>query len=392
MTDLLIGSSIAQIEDALEREISFALKRRLPPAATPAALRNLASYSTGSPLRRDLDLVFVTSLGRLFYWSQVSIAADDGTTVIKPADATTGRWIRAESSLLYIGVPTTTITDGILADVVLHIGDFDEQVLKSRIFGKAPCVAIHFDEETTKALSQIPGALYDYRVKFEIWSVSRNFRDRNEANTGSSLPGEFAQDPGVMRIHGAVKQFLAGSNLGIDSITHTEVLRGSLERSDLAERVHVMALEIEVRGSLHNADAPSELVELSRIDAQRYISQVPAGEDLQLDNCVTAGLTVPLGLGLAKVVAAGTATIDDAPVAAIATAHTFSASATTYRDLSPLGAWTFVEVPNGEEVPETAAGSLRVGVTVTDAAGVAADELLCSVFVPSEDPDQIDVS
>lgn len=401
MPNLLIDESIAQIEDALLREISFALRAGLPAAATPAALRIRPSLEEGSPTFTDLDLVYVTSLERRFYWWQASTAADNGTTVLAPADAgTTGRWLLVTSTLSFDGVPLAEIETGLLQHVVLYNGDFSFEDLKEKIYGLAPCVAIHFDGEVHKAISQVPGALYDYRVRFEVWSVARDYRDRFEAALGSPLAAELADgDVGAMRIHGKVKKFLAGSDLGLggtsetnmSGISHTEILGGRLDYSDLKERVFVMALEIEVRGSLANPDADSERGAVTRIDAQRMQSSLAPGEVLDLETCVTGGLGVPVGLGFAKTVAAGTATIGGVDVVVSAAAKTFTASTNTYRDLAPDGTWTFVEVADGQEIPDPAAGSLRVGMTVTDAAGVIWDAYVASTYIPSETPDQIDL-
>lgn len=401
MPELKIDQSLAQIEDALLRMINFALRKGLPDAADPAELRARPSITGGSPERFDLDMVRVVSLGKRFYWWQFSTAADNGTTVIKPNDAgATGRWLIVESPLRYAGVLLPDITDGILQAVILHNGDFDEKVLKERIFSRAPCVAIHFDQEKHKAKSQVPGALYDYRVSFEIWSVARCYRDRFEAAIGSPIPAELAADPGVMRIHGMVKKLLAGTTLGLEGtsstdysgISHTEIGDGRLERAELAERTFVMSLGLEVRGSLANPDEPFELVAVERIDIQRTQSSVGPTGELDVNNCVTLGLDVPLGIGFAKTIAAGTALIDGVLATAIGTLKTFTASVRTFRDLAPDGTWTFVEAPDdGSDAPAVTAGSMRIGVTTTDAAGVIWDQFIASTYIPSGDPDQIEV-
>lgn len=401
MAELLFDESIAQIENALMREIGFALRRGLPAAATPAALQARPSREAGTPTLTDLDLVYVTSLERRFYWWQASTAAHNGTTVIAPIDAgATGRWLLVVSSLLFEGVPLAEIEDGIIENVIIYDGDFSFPDLQAKIYGKAPCVAIHFDTEAHKAISQVPGSLYDYRVKFEIWSVARDYRDRFEASIGSPLAAELADgDVGVMRIHGKVKKFLAGSDLGLggtsetdmSGVSHTEIGDGRLDYSDLANRVFVMALGIEVRGSLANPDASAELREITRIDVQRAQSGVGPDGELSITTCITAGLSVPLGVGFAKTIEAGTVLIEGVELAVDAFAHTFTASMNTYRDLKPDGTWDLVEVVEGQAIPEPGAGYLRVGMTVTDSAGVIWDQLLASSYIPSESPDQIEV-
>lgn len=403
MSELKIDESIAQIEDALLREISFAMRRGIPPAATPAALRLQPAFEAGSPTRADLDLVYVTSLARRFYWWQASTADDDDETVIKPLDAgPTGRWLIVSSTLRFNGVPLAEIEDGVLREVILYEGDFSWADLNAKIFGRAPCVAIHFDTESHKAKSLVRGALYDYRVKFEIWSVAKNYRDRFEASIGSEFADELADDPGALRIHGRVKKFLAGSDLGLggdpdsgsldySGVDSTEILDGRLDYSDLKDRVFVMALNIEVRGSLANPDAALELRTITRIDAQREQSSVGPTGKLDLLNCVTSGLEVQLGMGFAKTIAAGFAKIDGTEIAVDAFMHTFTASTVTYRDLAMDGTWTFVEVKPGYDTPEPAEGMLRIAATTTDSAGIVGDAFLASSYIPSETPDQIEV-
>jgi phage gp37-like protein len=132
------------------------------------------------------------------------------------------------------------LPSGYLKVVVLHNGDFSDDVLRARIYGQAPCVAIHFAGEEHTPLSQIPGALYGYTVRLELWSVSRNYREGPEAAIGSPIPTEASRDPSVVKIHGALKKLLAGQDLGQPGI--------------------------EVRGSIHNADALAELTRPSDID------------------------------------------------------------------------------------------------------------------------------
>lgn len=403
MSELLFEDSLAQIEIALVMEISFALRRNsLPPAATLtlAALRQAPTNEGGSPRRTNLDMVYVAELSSRFYWWQFSTAADDGATVIKPSDGmANGRWLIVSSSLKYKGVPLAQITDGVFKEVILHNGDFNFKTLKERVYGRAPCCAIHFAGEKYKAKSQIPGALYDNRVNFEIWAVSRNERDRFEAAVGSPVAAEFAEDPGVMRLYGKLKAFLAGSNLGLggtsptdySGIANVEVTEGDLDYSDLEERVFVMSLHIEVRGSLANPDQAAELEQLARIDAQRNQASVGQSGRFDLTNCITSGLDMPSGIGFSKVIAGGTAVIAGVTVTAAPFTRTFTDSVRTYRDLKPDGTWAFVELAAGQDDPPVTAGALRVGLTVTDAAGVIWDTFVASSYVPSETPDQIEV-
>jgi phage gp37-like protein len=384
---LLIDQSLAQLEQTLLDVLTLGLKVRRLTVSDAVALRALHSRGASPTAAFTLDdLAYVTAAGNVYRWAPFSADVDDGDFVIAPNDAgPAGRWLKAVSGVTLDGVNIAALPAGELKQVVLHNGDFDDDALQARIYGQAPCVAIHFAGEKHSPLSQIPGALYDYRVRFELWSVSRNYRDRFEAAIGSPIPAEAAEDPGVMKVHGAVKKLLAGrtgEELGNTSIKSIEIEDGQLEEARDVERLFVMSLQIEVRGSIHNADAPAELFKPTEVDVQRDRVAAPAPGRFELMNCVTAGLDVPLGLGFASQVAAGAALINGVAATAAATPHTFAASSDTYRDLSPTGAWTFTSLPSGAAVGAPAPGSLRVGCTSTDAAGIAADRFLCSVKVP----------
>lgn len=401
--DLTMDAALQQVLGALEREVTYALRRNaLPAQATPAALRAQPSLMNGSPTRTQLDMVYVTSLGLRFYWDQFSTATDDGATVVTPLDAgPTGRWILVPSAERLLGVPVPQLADGLVREVVLHVGDFDDQVLKDRIYGKAPCYAIHFADEKWTAKSSTAGALYDYRVRVEVWSVSRNYRNDSAAALGSPIPSEASDDPGALLLMGKVRAFLVDTAtdtanegcIGINSVKEIEVLDGTTERSSLAERVFVMAQSFEVRGHVHNVDVSDQLIAVDSVYAQRAIAQAPVGGvDIDLENMITSGCSVPLfTMSLTVTIAAGTAVVGGIDVAVSAYSTTFSAESTIYRDLTPSGTWVFTEVPDGEDVPAPASEDVRVAVTVTDSVQVVADRILCSMLIPSESPDQIDV-
>jgi phage gp37-like protein len=387
MSTLAIDQSLAQLEQVYYDTITIALKLRKLTAADASALRAVRSLGTSGTQSFTLDdLAYVTAATNVYRWSPTSTAGDDGNFVIKPTDAgASGRWLKALSSVKIDGVNIATIATGYLRAVVLHNGDFDEKVLNDRIYGLAPCVAVHFGGEKHQPLSQIPGALYDYRVAFELWSVSRNYRDRFEAALGSPIPSESAADPGVLKLHGAVKKLLAGRSgeeLGNTSVKYIELGDGNLIESREDERLFVMSLETEMRGSIHNKDAPGELVQPTEIDVQRYQVDAPSAGGFDLQNCVTAGLDVTLGTGFAQNINAGTALINNVPSTWAGGLHTFAASSDVYRDLTPAGAWVFTTVPHGSDASAPAAGNLRVGLTVTDAAGIVSDTYLCSVQIP----------
>lgn len=392
---LNIDQAVEQLEQMLLDALTLALKIRKITVADTTTLR--AATSSGQSATAQFstgDLAYVNSKTNVYEWDQSSTASDDDDLVIKPTDAgATGRWLKAVTTVLLDGVNVATLPTGIVKVVILHNGDFDEDVLQARIYGLAPCVAIHFAGEQHAPLSQIPGALYDYRVKFDLWSVSQNFRDNEEGSIGSPIAAEVADDPGVMRIHGLVKKCVAGKTgeeLGQSSVKYIELGAGELVEASLSERRFVMSLEANVLASIHNPDAPVELSQPTETDVQRNFSSAPIGSAFDPNNCVN-GLSCATGLGFTYEIAGGSAVIAGASLSVLPTIKMFKPEQDTYRDLTPSGQWVFTTVPNGSPVGPPAAGNLRVGRTVTNATGVVADALLCSVSIPYPAPNTPDV-
>lgn len=380
---LLIEESIVRVERALLDAVTLGMLVRLPPVPDVPALRATPTQGASGSARRDGDLVFVTSAGGCYRWSVTSTATDDGALVIRPADAgATGRWLLASSTARLGGQYLHQIPTGILRTALLHNGDFSDEVLQSRIFGQAPCVAIHFGGEDHQALSQVPGALYRYRADFELWSVSRNYRSGPEAALGSPISAEAAADPGVMAIHGQLKRLLAGVDLGVSGIEQVEIGRGHLEQASEAERLFVMSLAVQVRGAVHSPDADGEHVLVTGVDAQPYVTDLHGEVAFDPANHVVSGIDVNLGLGLAHTVSAGSAYVGGQLVLVAETPVTFVESADTYRDLLPDGSLAFTAVSIGGEPPPVAPGALRVGVTTTDSAGVVAERYLVAISYP----------
>jgi hypothetical protein len=370
--------------------VTLALRHRASVTDIDALRARPTRGAGGGPARTDRALVYVASAANVYGWVQASTADDDGDTVIRPSDAgATGRWLKATSPVRLAGVPIATVPSGYLKVVVLHNGDFSDDALRARIYGQAPCVAIHFAGEDHTPLSQIPGALYGYTLRFELWSVSRNYREGPEAAIGSPIPAEAARDPSVMKIHGALKKLLAGQDLGQPGIKYIEIGQGRLEEADESERVFVMSLGIEVRGSIHNADAPVELTRPSDIDVQKSFASPGDAPSFDDSNYVASGLDVPLGMGFTKTISAGSALIADAPVNVPQFVATFAPSSDTYRDLLPGGAWVFAAIAAGNGPPPIAPGALRIGVTSTDAFGVVADRFIASVNTLYAEPDEV---
>ncbi len=256
MSDLDFSTALSLIERTLRDAIVVAYGKRLTGAcADIVALRARVTRGAGqSYALTDGALLFVVSKGVCYKWSTFSLAADDGDLIVKPTDAgTAGRWLKT----------TSTSQTGYLRNVILHNGDFDDEILEERIFAQSPCVAVHFNGEEHVPLSQVPGALYDYRARFQLWSVSRNYRQGDEAAVGSQVAAEASADPGAMQIHGDLKNLLAGNDLGIEGVKYIEIQGGGVERANLADRVFIFYLDLEVRATVSPpSDAGSEVSEI----------------------------------------------------------------------------------------------------------------------------------
>lgn len=399
---LQIQQSLSRIERVLVDALSFAFKQRKVTAADAAALRAVRSMGDSStPTFINEDLAYVTSKGNIYTWAQSSTSTDDGDSVLKPADAgATGRWLKVSTPLLYEGDNVATLPGGLVREVILHNGDFDDEVVRARIYNRRPCMAIHFAGGRHETVSQVEGALYDYRVRFEVWSVSRNYREKYEAALGSEVPVEVATDPGVMLIHGFVKGLLGGTSgedLNETGIKFIHLADEEMVESNSAERIFVMSQSIEVLASINHLDAAKTLSNAIGVNAQFNQSSAPPGGKLGVaSDCVTLGLRVPPSATLTATIEAGSALVGTAAVSVLAAPTTFQASSDTYRDLTPAGTWVLTAVRNGAGAPRPAAGNLRVGVTVTDQSSVLADALVCSAQIPypaanSPDDDPIGV-
>ncbi len=385
MADLTLRSAATLIERAVFDAVNLALRVRLPPAVDLVALRATSTRGAGasSSIRRDHDLAFVTSEGCCFEWSSTCSLPDDGQATIKPDDvAASGRWLRTAS----------TVQTGYLRDVRLYEGEQSEDEILTRLLGQWPAVVIRWVSATSTLRSQIPGALYRYQTDFDLWAVSSNLRGGAlaEAVVGSPIASEAVVDPGVNAMIGDLKGVLAvggGDEFGQPGITYCEIGREEPVYRSLAERRFVFSLGLRVYATVANADA--DLVAIDQIDAQPELADLHGEATFDPTNYVVSGLDVPLGLGLASTVSAGSAWVGGVSVTAGATAHTFDERADTYRDLLPDGSLVFTTVLAGAPPPPVTAGALRVGVTTTDAAGVIADCFLCATAAPFGEPNQI---
>src|SRR5258708_210181 len=130
MSDLVMRTSLTQIEKALVSAIALAYKVRRPVVAD---IPTLAAVPSG-PLA-DADLQFVTAAGVTFQFSKLSTATPDGVNTIIPNDVVStagGRWLRT----------TSTVQTGYLKTVQLYEGGEDSEEILNRILALRPAALV----------------------------------------------------------------------------------------------------------------------------------------------------------------------------------------------------------------------------------------------------------
>lgn len=389
---LTLATAISAVEAQLLRVLTLGLRRRLAPAATPAALRAAATLGASGSARTPDDIVYVTSLGYVFQWSPTSTAADNGTTVIKPTDVGTnpGRWLAATSTNARIaGTPIHKIQTGYLDAVRLHEGQETEEEFVNLAFGQTPAAAIVYAGDAPEAASLIPGALTRWRIDFDIWISSKNMRNRGEGARGGAPADELADDPGVNALDGLVMALLASApaNLdGFDGITLVTPGEGRIEWHDLAQRRFCRSRRFSVQATVHNTANDTDLDLVSSPYFDQRFGQADAEGEASASNYLVSGIAPAIGGPLAQVWSAGSAVINGATVAYLAgAAETLPAHADTYVDLKTDGTLVLTAVGIGFDAPALAANRLRVRVITTDDATAIADRVLCTVSAPYSD-------
>ena len=237
---LSLETATADIEEALRRTVSRQLRRRLPAVADIAALRAFATRgASGTASLVPGELIPATSTGYDYEWWEASTVADDGATGVRPSDvgaSDPGRWIRAVKS-----------RSGVARAVIVHNGDFSDDAIE-RLYSQVPSYVIHYAGGSYRPLSQLPGAVYDYRPRFVVWAMSRCLRPEAEGSLGSGISSEYADDPGAMALIGKLRGALAGA-VPLDGVKYVEILEEGVEEVDLAERQVTLYLSVEVRAT-----------------------------------------------------------------------------------------------------------------------------------------------
>ncbi len=383
------------VEDALRDAVLYALGERAVAATSVAALRAFVTQgAAGSAMHDDkLASLTVTSVTTGYRWNSQSVAADNGTTVVKPDDVSAnGRWLQYTSPLRISLAPGEDshylheLTSGVLKRVILLDRNMDDSEVATLIFGQVPSVIIEATDDTPSDLTQATGHRWDTQYHFTVSTITQNLRDRRQAAQGSTFSGETTL--GANKIDALIQTLLGGAQLYnvLDGVRNIQVGRGYNWVSDQAQRRVVRGRAFTVLATVENPAAPNDAGAADQINAQAELASL--GDDTTSvwdeddEDRVTGGLDVGLGVGLSRMVRAGTAVLDGEDVVFAGELKTFTANTLTYRDLNPDGTMTYVEGGITEAEPAVTADAFRVGVTQTDDNGITADCITARSLVP----------
>ena len=369
MAALTFRTALAQIEMALVRTLRLALLARETVADVAALEAVLVLGESGQPTVTDGQPIFVTAKGKNYQWSRSSEAVHDGDTVVRPAEVVVtqpGRWLLTAS-----GVVT-----GYLKAVNYWQGETKKKEFQSRILAERPSLAVVWEGSDNSPRSTIPGAIYDYPCRFSVWCIDENLRPDYEVMLGSGYSSD-ASHPGVIAILGDVKAALADENksrtdkLGLGGGVKLVALGAEdMEDADLAEKVMVLSLNVEVIGSIENRDADSEHQAVNSVYVQPQLGAANERGARDADNYVVSGLRVFPQVGLTATPTAGAVVVAGVEVPVTPAAHTFTAFSDTYLDVNAAGAITYVAVGNDDTEPAVTSGAIRVARIVTDGLGI----------------------
>lgn len=375
-----------ELEDAIRDAVLFALGKRSAVASLDELRALVTRGASGGSVMHDdmLAAVTVESSTTGWRWSSKSTADDDDTDVVKPNDVLEGpgRWLRYESPLriaLTVGGNSKylhEITSGPLERVIVLDKNMQDEEVSALIMGQVPSVVIETTDDTTEPVVESTGRLLNVEYHLTISVIAQNLRDRRQHAQGSTFSGEPSR--GANNIDGLIQSLLVGTSLYnvLDGVRDVLVGRGYNWLSEQAQRRVIRGRAYTVLATVENPPAPNDTADAETIFAQAELTELGEQDDWSFDDYVKSGLTVGLGVGLARTVAAGVAVIAEEDVAFDGELVTFAASTLTYRDLASDGTMTYVETGLGEAEPAVTDGCLRIGVTTTDGSGVVADRLI----------------
>jgi hypothetical protein len=394
-----------QLEDLIRDTVLLGLGRRAASVPDVTSLRAFVTQGeTGTALDDDsLAVIVVGGVATASYrFSKESTAADDGSAVVKPLDVLgSGRWLRWTSTTRLAPVKGGNshylheLLDGPLERVIVLDKSMEASELSALVHGQIPSVLIEAVDDNPVDLTFATGHRYDTKYAFTVSVIDQNLRDRRQSTHG--WPPDDADKLsqggfGANAIDGLVKALLAGVNLcaAESGIRNVQIGRGVNWFSADAQRRVIRSRSFTFQVTEEYPPAPNDSLAAQQVNAQAEMATLgenPPPFDTQ--NFVSAGITVPIGDGLTKSVAPGTALIAGSPVSYAGQSKTFSANSDTYRDLLPNGTLAFTVVGAGDPEPPVAATAMRVGVTRTDSTQVLVDAFLARALIPYGSNNQI---
>lgn len=384
MADLSILTANTQVEVALQTTIALGIQKRIT-FATVALLKALPSVTVN-----HLALAYTTATAQVWQFNRFSQAAASSSVLVPDDAPTAGRWLLTAS----------TSSSGYLNIVTLYDGEPDEDSVLQWLFGQVPNVIIVWEgDDYTPKSGGSPGALYRVPMRFSIWAISRNLRGQQQGITGSQIASEAAVDPGVNRILGDLRRYLAGSDLNQDGVNYVEIVSADrVLSSKTKNRGHVYRLSVVAYTTIHNTvadDADNPAVALDRVDAAlEWARQPGADASVYPDDYLISGALIVSGPNtLDGVWSSGTAVIGGASVAFGVGEYTMPGTGATFRYIDAAGDWYFAEGDaTGELPPLPTAGAVLIGCTITEFNSVVLDVLLSSYLITSGITDQINVA
>jgi len=389
-----IRTAVSQVQQALVDCIDLAFRFRYPAVDTIEELRTAESLQLP-----DRALRFVNEEGCVYRLVYASRLAQTLPYVVQPTDRndTTagGRWIRQSSSVT-LGPDyrrlISRVKTGYARAIQAYEGEEDKAL--ERIYGQRPAFLVEWVGDELALRSYIPGAIYEYDFDFVIHCLSQNLRPGQEALYGSDYdgerdPGQYSteprtNDPGLYRMIGDIRYFLAGNALGLaPGVKFCDIQgRGQITERNLAQRVFTAEVPIKVRASVHIVD--EDLVSPIEVWIQRQDTNAIAdGGAFDASNYVAEGYRIAPQSGLVASPTPGVAYILGELVTSEPGQWTFEANADTYRDLFPTGQIFYQSVEVNGDAPEQPPRTLRLGYTRTDANNITDDVMLCSYSVDS---------
>lgn len=403
MIDLAYDEDVLQAERALVDVLQLAHAERLT-VADCAQLRSLdARYRTPG------DLVYVRSLGRNVRWVGGIHNPDDGQTCFQSAawvDAQgaprPGRFLLCTNMTpvkprnLQHAIPACAVESGWARSVELYQGTADSRELFKRFAGRRPLLAIKYQGDNRRALTN--ASIYDVTLRFQILALSFHPRRGMEALEGSDIPKEGAKDPGLFRMLGEAENTLIG--VSHPSTGYSHLCRGiisvqpkgrSILMESLSQRLFVGASELEVQCRIHRPDYVA--VPMSALFAQKNHSMQGSAiaDALIVEDDLSACTVEWPQTGLVAKVHGGSIRRNGILYTLPATTVQLPANRLISRYITSEGAWAF----DSTDTPlPTDAGALLIGQTTTDASGVVFDEVKINVIrkeSPAIDTGVIDV-